>query len=45
MQRPNINVHRQFGVFSLAFASATSLTGRSTGRQRAEHGATGKLGR
>ena len=41
MHKPNINIHRQFGVFSSAFASVTSLTGRSTGHQRAAHVAAG----
>jgi hypothetical protein len=27
MQRPNINIHRQFVAFSSALASVTSLTG------------------
>ena len=37
MQEPNINIHRQFGVFPSALASAPRLTGRSTGHQRAAH--------
>jgi hypothetical protein len=32
-----INIHRQFGVFSSALASAPRLTRRSTGHQRAAH--------
>jgi len=37
MHKPSINIHRQFGVFSYALASAPRLTGRSTGHQRAAH--------
>jgi hypothetical protein len=37
VQKPNINIHRQFGAFSSALASAPRLTGRSTGHQRAAH--------
>jgi hypothetical protein len=37
MHQPNINVHRQLGVFSSALASAPRLTRRSTGHQRAAH--------
>jgi hypothetical protein len=41
MQGRIINIHRQFGVFSSALASVLSLTGRSTGHQRAAHVAAG----
>jgi hypothetical protein len=37
MQKPNIKIHRQLGVFPSALASAPRLTGRSTGHQRAAH--------
>jgi len=30
MHKPNINIHRQFGVFSSALASVASLTNGST---------------
>ena len=45
MHRPNINSHGQFGLFSPAFASATSLTGQSSGHQRAAHAGAAYLGR
>jgi hypothetical protein len=37
VHKPNINIHRQFGVFSRALSPAPRLTGRSTGHQRAAH--------
>ena len=41
MHKPNINIHRHFGVFSSALAPAQRLTRRSTGHQRAAHVAAG----
>ena len=39
------SIHSHLGVFSYALASVPSLTGRSTGHQRAAHVAASKLGR
>ena len=45
MQGRIINIHRRFGVFSSALASATSLTVQSRGHQRAAHVGAPYVGR